>query len=35
MTRDFVFEEEYVDILIGVIGIDQGIIPDFVQDATN
>ena len=30
-VRDFVFEEEYVDIPIGAIGIDQDSIPDFVQ----
>ncbi|KAJ4719033.1 Retrovirus-related Pol polyprotein from transposon TNT 1-94 [Melia azedarach] len=30
--RDFVFKEEYVDIPIGVIGIDQDLIPDLVQD---
>ena len=35
MARDFVFEEEYVDILIGVIGIDQGLILDFIQDTTD
>ena len=35
MTRDFVFEEEYVNILISVIGIDQGLILDLVQDTTN
>ena len=34
-TRDFVFEEEYVDIPICIIGIDQGLILDFVQDTTN
>ena len=35
MARDFVFEEKYVDILIGVIGIDQDLSPDFVQDTTD
>ena len=34
-VRNFVFEEEYVDIPISVIGIDQGLIPDFVQDTTD
>lgn len=33
--RDFVFEEEYVDILIDVIGINQGLIPDFSKKTTN
>ena len=31
--RDFVFEEEYVDIPIDVIGIDQASIPDIFQEA--
>ncbi|KAA8528808.1 hypothetical protein F0562_036163 [Nyssa sinensis] len=31
--RDFVFEEEYVDILIVVINIDQAPIPEIVQEA--
>ncbi|KAJ4729164.1 Retrovirus-related Pol polyprotein from transposon TNT 1-94 [Melia azedarach] len=31
-VRDFVFEEEYVDIPTGVIGIDHNSIPDLVQD---
>ena len=31
--RDFVFEEEYVDIPIGIIDIDQAPIPDIVQEA--
>lgn len=35
MVKDFVFEEKYVDIPIGVIGIDQGLIPDFIEDTTN
>lgn len=30
--KDFVFEDEYVDILITVIGIVQGLILDFDQD---
>ena len=34
-ARDFIFEEEYVDILIGVIGIDQGFILDFIQYTTD
>ena len=29
IARDFVIEEEYVDIPIGVIGIDQGLISNF------
>lgn len=31
-SRDFVFEEKYVDILISVISIDWVLILDFVQD---
>ena len=31
-SRDFVFEEKYVDILISVISIDRVLILDFVQD---
>ncbi|KAJ4728701.1 Retrovirus-related Pol polyprotein from transposon TNT 1-94 [Melia azedarach] len=31
-VRDFVFEEEYIDIPTGVIGIDQDLILDLVQD---
>ena len=31
-ARDFFFEEEYVDIPIGVIGINQGLIHDFIQN---
>ena len=31
--RDFIFEEEYVDILTAVINIDQAPIPDIVQEA--
>ena len=34
-VRNFVFEEEYVHILIGVIGIDHDPIFDFVQDIIN
>lgn len=34
-VKDFVFENECVDIYIGVINIDQGLIPDFVQDITD
>ena len=30
-VKDFVFEEEYIDIPIGAIGIDQDSIPDLVQ----
>ena len=34
MTKDFVFEEEYVDIIQGVIDNDQDqdTIPDIIQD---
>ena len=32
MARDSIFEEKYIDISIGVIGINQGLIPNFVQD---
>ena len=32
IVKDFVFEKEYVDILIGVINKDLGLIPDFIQD---
>jgi len=35
IVRDFVFEEEYVDIPIGAIDIDQDLISDLVQDTTN
>lgn len=31
-VKDFVFEDKYVDILITVIGIVQGLILDFDQD---
>ena len=34
-VRDFVFEDKYVNVLIGVIGINEGFIPDFVQNTTN
>ena len=34
-ARDFVFKEEYVDVLTCVIGIDQVFIPDLVQDTIN
>lgn len=31
MAKDFVFKQEFIDISIAVIGIDRGLIPDFVQ----
>ena len=34
-ARDFVFRKEYIDIPIGVIGIDQDHIFDLVQGTTN
>ena len=34
-VRDFFVKEKYLDILIGVNGIDQGLILDFVQGTTN
>ena len=30
IVNDFIFEGEYVDIPIGVIGIDQSLIPNFI-----
>ena len=35
IAKDFVFEEEYVNILIGVIDIGQDLISNTVQDTTN
>ena len=34
-VKNFVFKKEYVDIHIGVIDIDQSLIPNFVQDTTD
>ena len=35
LARDFVFRNEYIDIPLGVIGIDQDHIFDLVQSTTN
>ena len=34
-AKNFVFEEKYINIPIGVVGIDRGLILDFVQDTTD
>lgn len=31
-VKNFVFEEEYIDISTGLIGIDQDLIPNLIQD---